>query len=276
MEQDGQYSKPTEEYIHDYESAHKKIIEGRTATEHGAFFLPYLHSGMKLLDCGCGPGTITIGYAEVVAPSEVIGIDFEPSQIDIAHSNAAKFGISNIKFETGDVYELPCADNNFDAVFSHGFLPHLKNPVKALKEMYRVLKFGGIVGLRSCDWNGVLIAPANPVLATALELYYKFRQHNGGDPYMGKHQRKLLREAGFVDTKASASYECWGTIEETRSFREVLISELAGPKIAEQATKFGWADNSHFEQTVASLSEWGDHPDSFFAHSWCEAVGWKK
>ena len=266
-----------ESYIHDYKSAHfKKVVGERTAAVHGAFFLPYLYSGMMLLDCGCGPGTISIGLAEAVTPGQVVGIDIEANQVDTAISKADKLSISNLRFETGNVYELAFGDNTFDAVFSHGLLAHMSEPVKALKEMHRVLKIGGIIGLRSGDWAGTIIAPTDSILESAIDLYLKFRQYNGGDPFTGRRLRALLREAGFVDTKASASYEYWGTTEATRSFLEVFLSELTGPKIVEQAIKLGWTDKSHFEKTAIVLKQWSEHPDSFFAFTWCEAVGWKK
>ena len=49
----------------------------RTANQQAAFVLPYLHSGMNLLDVGCGPGTITMGLAKVVAPGQVVGVDLD-------------------------------------------------------------------------------------------------------------------------------------------------------------------------------------------------------
>ena len=78
-------SERSETYIFDYDGAqNKKAVGGRTACVHGAFFLPYLHPGMTVLDCGCGPGTITIGLAEAVAPGEAVGVDLEASQVDRA------------------------------------------------------------------------------------------------------------------------------------------------------------------------------------------------
>ena len=50
----------------------------RTAAKEGAFFLRFLRPGMRVLDLGCGPGSITLGLAEAVAPGEVVGIDFQP------------------------------------------------------------------------------------------------------------------------------------------------------------------------------------------------------
>ena len=268
-------SKRSESYIHDYKSAHAKYLTGRTADVQGAFFLPYLRSGMTLLDCGCGPGTITIGLAETVAPAEVVGVDIEAGQIEIAHSKAVDLGISNLRFETGNAYELPYADNSFHAVFSGSLIEHLGDPVKALREMYRVLKADGIVGLRNSDFAGIIISPSNPLLDRAIDLYIKFRQYNGGEPYIGRRLRALLREAGFKNTKASVACDYWGTTEDTTSIVEMLVVEFAGPKIREQSTQLGWADKSHFEKIVPALKKWSEHADSFFALTQPEAVGWK-
>lgn len=79
----------------------------RTATDFAGFFLPYLQPGMRLLDCGCGPGTITIGLAAAVAPGEVVGIDLEAAQINLAQTQAAQANVTNARFEVANVYELP-------------------------------------------------------------------------------------------------------------------------------------------------------------------------
>ena len=66
------------------------FMAARSFGTHGAFIGPYLKPGMKVLDCGCGPGAISIGLAEAVGPNgRVTGIDFAESQIAIAQGNAA-------------------------------------------------------------------------------------------------------------------------------------------------------------------------------------------
>ena len=66
-----------EQYTMGYGQAATSIMAARTAQTHAAFFLPYLKPGMRVLDCGCGPGTITVGFGEVVAPGEVVGTELE-------------------------------------------------------------------------------------------------------------------------------------------------------------------------------------------------------
>ena len=277
MTKDSEKSGRAEHYIHSYDAAHaKQVVRGRTAETHATFFLPYLRPGMALLDCGCGPGSITVGLAGAVAPGEVVGFDIETSQIDLARSNAGRLGLSNVSFETASVYSLPYADGRFDAVFCHALLEHLSDPLAALKEMLRVLRTGGIVGVRSPDWAGSLIAPEDQVLEHALEVYFKYRQHSGGDPFIGRRFRALLRAAGFVETVGSASYETWGTDDAVKAILDVLLEEFAGPAIAKQAVEMGWADESQMEEARVALKRWGERPDAFFAHTWCEGVAWKE
>ena len=121
-----------------------QVMARRGAASHAAFFTPHLRAGMRMLDCGCGPGTITCDLAGIVAPAEVVGIDFDPKQVDAAVTHAAQEGVTNARFQTANVYALPFPDGSFDAVFSHALVDHLSEPLKAIKEMRRVCARGRI------------------------------------------------------------------------------------------------------------------------------------
>jgi ubiquinone/menaquinone biosynthesis C-methylase UbiE len=93
------------------------FMSHRTAETHAAFFLPRLERGWRVLDAGCGPGTITLGLARAVYPGIVTGIDVEESQF----AHARKQGEEDecrMEFRKASVYELPFADQMFDAVFA--------------------------------------------------------------------------------------------------------------------------------------------------------------
>jgi SAM-dependent methyltransferase len=61
------------------------MVSRRTARDRAAFVLPLLRDGMRALDVGCGPGSITLGLAASVGPTgRVVGVDRQPSQIDLA------------------------------------------------------------------------------------------------------------------------------------------------------------------------------------------------
>jgi ubiquinone/menaquinone biosynthesis C-methylase UbiE len=120
----------------------------RSADKQAAFFMPHLHSGMTLLDCGCGPGSITVGLAKAVAPAQTIGIDNDLFQVVGAQVYADEQGVDTVRFESGNVYQLSFSDDSFDAIFSHALFEHLNDPLSALKEMQRVVKPDGVVGGR--------------------------------------------------------------------------------------------------------------------------------
>ena len=98
----------------------------RTAEANARFFLPILRPGMRLLDCGCGPGAISVGLATAIAPGQLVGIDLDGEHIEQARRLAEELGVSSARFEIGNVGQIPYADQSFDAVFCHAVLEHLE------------------------------------------------------------------------------------------------------------------------------------------------------
>jgi SAM-dependent methyltransferase len=134
----------------------------RTVLREAAFFLPHRRAGTRVLDCRCGPGSITIGLAAAVAPGQAVGIDPDTRQIATARALAAQEGLPNVAFEVGNVYDLPFANASFDAAFANSMLFHLSEPLAAVRQMRRVLKPGGLAGIRDPDVGAEVLAPPTP------------------------------------------------------------------------------------------------------------------
>ena len=99
-----------------------------TVDSHAAHLIPHLKPGLRVLDFGCGPGTISAGLARAVDPGELHGIDMEASQIDIARSIAEAGGHDNATFHVGDVTDLPFEDSSFDMAHGHAISPTFRIP----------------------------------------------------------------------------------------------------------------------------------------------------
>ncbi len=100
----------------------------------------------KLLDVGCGPGIFTIIAAQ--CGWDAAGLDLSPEMTRQAAANAqplVKDAPGRTSFRTGSADALPFEDDAFHAVVSRNLLWNLSQPMKALAEMKRVLKPGGIL-----------------------------------------------------------------------------------------------------------------------------------
>ena len=266
-------SEQREQYTMGYGPAATAIMSMRTAQSHAAFFLSHLKTGMRVLDCGCGPGTITVGFGEVVAPGEVVGTEIEEAHVAIARENALKHNATNVKFEAANLYELPYQDASFDAVFTSAVLANLKEPIRGLREAYRVLKPGGVIGVKDFDHGGDLIYPADPAVEQYGELYVRMRRDNGHDPESGRKLGSLLTGAGFSELSLTAVYETF-TGQRAAGFAQVSIG-LLSESWGDEFIKRGWATKKDIEDMIDGWKRFASSPGAIFAAAWCEAVARK-
>ena len=276
-----QRAKPSPSRREDYSYADSTAFHQwhtqRTAEVNAGFFLRHLRAGNHLVDCGCGTGSITVGLAEAVAPGEVTGIEISASDVDLARGRAKAEGHTNLRFEVADLYELPLPDESVDAAFFHGILGHLNDPLRALREAHRVLKPGGVVGVRQRENSlDIITGPfAEPIRQQTVGTLAG-DIHFGRDPNVGLHLSALVLEAGFGRVEQTASYECFSTRESIRGVADMLSERFSQPEFVDRVVNRGLTDRRAVEESLANLKVWREHPASSQSWAWCEAVGWKE
>jgi ubiquinone/menaquinone biosynthesis C-methylase UbiE len=127
-----------------YEKATRMVIDSyysQVAEE----IVSRLKAGV-ILDLGTGPGYLPIEIVKRSPSIKVDGIDLTQELINIAQENAVRAGIADrLHFEVGNAAKLRFEDCSYDMVISTGMLHTLKNPIKVLRECYRVLRPDGEV-----------------------------------------------------------------------------------------------------------------------------------
>ncbi len=161
--------------------------------------------GSKVLDLGCGTGTLTLLIKQLHPDAQVIGIDGDSQVLTIARRKASQSGI-NLTFDQGMAYRLPYPESSFDRVLSSLVMHHLTREDRrlALREILRVLKPGS--GLLIIDFG----KPHNP-FAWAISLFMR-RWEKAADLIDGMLSEELV-QAGFQNVRIVARFmTVFGTI----------------------------------------------------------------
>lgn len=241
-----------------------------------SYLLPHLQPSMTLLDCGCGPGSITLGLARAIEPGEVVGIDLNPRAIEQAQEAAANSGLTNVTFEVGDIYELPFNDGRFDAALAHNLFEHVPDRLAAAKAILRVLRPGGVLGTNDVADGGVAMrGNANPDVESAYAFYYRWQALKGSNYRFGMQAQSVLLRAGFENVITHAQAPTHGTPEARAQEVANRLRALASPEALQVGKEQGWADEADFERWRAALKAWAEHPESFAIRIAAGAIGWK-
>ncbi|KAF1963083.1 S-adenosyl-L-methionine-dependent methyltransferase [Byssothecium circinans] len=276
-----------------YTQGHDRIVTAnharRTAEDEGAFVLPHTKPHFKILDVGCGPGTITTGFAKYVPNGSVTGIDLTEQVISQAQEHLQKQDPKpqNVTFHVRNVLEgLPFADGEFDIIYTSQVLLHLHDPIDALREMKRVCKPAtGIVCCREGDW------PFRTVPYTkGIQLFdHWFWQMIHGKapegyerpdmpPFAPGHRGGSLvhvwaREAGFDPKRMEkgAKVQVFSTEEERRVYGVRMVGRITEAGHGERFKELG-ATEEEVREMVRAWKEWEEDVDGWHGIVHCEVV----
>ena len=262
----------TPDYTMGFSEEMIQALRRYTAENNAAYLLPYIRPGLRVLDFGCGPGTISAGLAKAADPGELHGIDMEESQILLARSVAESQGLRNAIFHVADVADLPFEEGFFDVAHCHNVLMHIPDTRAALEEVKRVLKPGGIIACREMITESSFTNPDFGVIRKAWDMFEDLLSADDGHPQMGKDMKSHILDAGFANVRITASFDTYSTPADISFIYNIAQQWFLSPEITEAAIKYGASTEQLCNAISVAYDQWKDHPGAFCALAYGEAI----
>ena len=195
-------------------------------------FVP-IRTGQHVLEIGCGTGVVLRDLMTLVGRrGEVTGLDSSRTMLGRARTLARGVAGAPLRLRHGDGNELPFAAGRFDVALAITVILHVADPLGVVKELARVTRVGGRVGLQDQDFG--LVGAAHPDRALTDRILDGVAARIYEEPYSGRRLPALLRDAGLEDVRVLADvYQDTTLTDFSRAFLE---------RRAENAVRFGVVD----------------------------------
>ena len=259
------------DYAHGHHSSVLASHAARTASNSCAYFLDRLQPGMRILDIGCGPGSISLDLARIVGSTgEVVGIDFSSDAITHAREALAAADDAaelNATFCTGDIYSLgenrELIGNGFDVVHAHQVLQHVPDPVEALRAMGALCSPQGFIAVRDADYSAMTWFPASAELEDWRSTYIRTAHEAGGDPDAGRKLKSWALDAGLNIVGSMSSTWTYSTEEETSWWGSSQAERVRKSQFADKARALGMS-NEGIDEIAQGWAQWGQTQEAWF------------
>jgi ubiquinone/menaquinone biosynthesis C-methylase UbiE len=196
------------------------------------YLLPHLNSDSEVLSVGCGPGTVLRAISAMHPTIQATGLDVSPVRVRQAKEKNA--GNPRVRLVCGDAQDMEFPTSSFDVVYSRMLMEYLTDKEKAVAEMVRVCRPGGVVLLQDLDGQLVWHYPEDAALKKALDVVTASFAETGFDPFVGRKLFWLARNAGLesVDVQVECYHLIAGEVDPEIYQQWELKLEIAKPWMA--------------------------------------------
>jgi ubiquinone/menaquinone biosynthesis C-methylase UbiE len=199
-----------------------------------------LSPSARLLDVGCGTGVASRAVARRPGfAGHVTGIDRSQYLVDVARRRAAEEGLAAwIAFQVGDSRSLGLPDASFDAAMAHTLLSHVEDPLAALRELARVVRPGGTIGVFDVDFASMTFGSGEADAAIVAAV--------ATSPRVMRDMPRLLAEAGLQLQQAFAHVVAdIGRPDYFASTIPSFVTLLPRAGVMSEAQAVAWAQEMH-------------------------------
>lgn len=155
-----------------------------------------LQDGMNIIDIGAGPGFYTELLMEQLPNSQFTVLEMNNNFIQIARDRLEKYSY-RLNFLESSIFNNNIEDNSYDFVICRFLFQHLENPSVAAREIFRILKPGGIVAIIDSDRGMWGVTEPDILIKNGLNIMRHIEKRTRWNREVGRHLIKILKENGF-------------------------------------------------------------------------------